>query len=97
MKKKETEGAKHSQSLSREKKTHEEEAEEGMEQSRGLVRVHRNEQGDDCIKRKPSHRVCVSNRSKWRLETHQALLASPQVKILIITTRNILKIYIRQY
>ena len=35
MKKKETEGAKHSQSLSREKKTHEEEAEEGIEQSRG--------------------------------------------------------------
>jgi len=45
--------------LSRE--THEEEAEEGMEQSRGLVRVNRNENGDEGIKRGPCHRVSVLN------------------------------------
>lgn len=66
--------------LSRE--THEKKAEEGMEQSRGLVRVNRNEDGDDRIKRGPSHRISVSSfgANGWRFEKDQALLANLRSK-----------------
>ncbi|CAJ1972256.1 unnamed protein product [Sphenostylis stenocarpa] len=53
-----------------------------MEQSRGLVRVNRNEHGDDRIEGRPAHRISVSNRSKWRFEEDQKLLAYPDQRFL---------------
>jgi len=59
--------------------THEKEAEEGMEQSRGFVRVNRDENGDDGLKRGPSHSVSVSNfgANGRRFQEDRALVANP--------------------
>lgn len=49
------------------RETHEEEAEEGVEHCRGLVRVHRNEHGDERIEPRPPHRVSdQGSRGKTR-------------------------------